>query len=112
MVAQQNSKQAAKLQATAMKVLKAHATTQVFADMDWNNVAAKITEIAKQYTYIEFRNSPYSPSNADVLIYFKKQLAALMETQRGTAGATGSGSSSIIFTEEQRSSFFPYSCGN
>jgi hypothetical protein len=74
--------------------------------------SAEITEIAKQRTYYEFRSSPYTPTDAEVLIYFKSQIASLMATQRGTAGATGSGSGNIIFKEEERSTFFPYSCGN
>jgi hypothetical protein len=74
--------------------------------------AAKITELAKQNTYYEFQSSPYSPTDAEVLIYLKNQIASLIATQRGTAGATGSGSSSIIFKDEERSTFFPYSCGN
>ncbi|MBB6111798.1 hypothetical protein SAMN05421821_11479 [Mucilaginibacter lappiensis] len=73
-------------------------------------VAAKITESVKLLTYMEFRNSPYSPSDATVISYFKTQLQIGMATQRGTAGATGSGSNQIIFKDEQRSSFFPFSC--
>ena len=72
--------------------------------------AAKATEAAKILTYVEFRNSPYFPSDAEVLQYFKGALATAMAAERGTAGATGSGSSSIIFQNEERSDFFPYSC--
>jgi hypothetical protein len=72
--------------------------------------AAQITEAAKVFTYQEFRNSPYYPTDAEVMQYFKNQLAALMASQMGTAGATGTGSGGIIFREEDRSDFFPYNC--
>jgi len=72
--------------------------------------AAKATEAAKILTYVEFRNSPYFPSDAEVLQYFKGALATTMAAERGTAGATGSGNSGIIFQNEERSDFFPYSC--
>ncbi|MGN8068222.1 hypothetical protein [Mucilaginibacter sp. SG564] len=72
--------------------------------------AAKATEAAKILTYVEFRNSPYVPSDAEVLQYFKGALATAMAAERGTAGATGSGSSAIVFRNEERSDIFPYSC--
>lgn len=72
--------------------------------------AAKITEYVKELTYKEFRDSPYSPSDDAVITYFKTQLQAAMATQRGTAGATGSGSNKIVFKNEERSSFLEYDC--
>lgn len=72
--------------------------------------AAQITEAAKIFTYQEFRNSPYYPTDAEVIQYFKNNLAALMASQMGTAGATGTGSPAIHFRDEQRSDFFPYNC--
>ncbi len=72
--------------------------------------AAKVTETAKLLTYMEFRDSPYLPDDAAVIQYFKSVLAAGMATERGTAGANGSGSSSIVFRDEVRSFFNPYSC--
>lgn len=74
--------------------------------------AAKATELAKYYTYVEFRNSPVVPADAVVINFFKTKLNQLMIGVGGTASTNGSNSPAIVFRNEQRSGTFgdPYDC--
>lgn len=73
--------------------------------------AAKITEFVKNMTYVEFRNTPYFPTEEEVAIFFKQKLAIAMATQRGTSGVRGSGSPNISYRTEQRTNYSnPWNC--
>ena len=74
------------------------------------NVSARTLDAVKLLTYMEFRNSPYLPNDNTVVAYFNEQLHLAMTAQGGTAGKTGSGSSNIIFRDEERSFFNPLNC--
>ncbi|MBO9673090.1 MAG: hypothetical protein J7577_06585 [Sphingobacteriaceae bacterium] len=67
------------------------------------NRAAIAVEMARRYTYAEFRDSPYYPQDAEVKKYFIAQVALIMAANKGTAGTTGSGSTNIVFNDEKRS---------
>jgi hypothetical protein len=69
------------------------------------NIAANATEFARNMTYSNFRNNLTYPSEATIVAYFKQQVHNYMIAHMGTAGSTGSGSSSIIFNNEQRSNW-------
>lgn len=81
----------------------ANGTTTPLSAGQAANIAAEATEYARNMTYTEFRNSPSYPSEATIIAYFKQQVNLYMVGHMGTAGTTGSGSSSIIFKNEERS---------
>ncbi|HVI46714.1 MAG TPA: hypothetical protein VM802_17680 [Chitinophaga sp.] len=74
------------------------------------SLAATYTDLAKIFTYQEFKNSPYMPDDGTVTLYFRKKLNELMIVKGGTAGVAGSGSPNIIYKEEQRTAWNPYDC--
>ena len=64
----------------------------------------------RRLTYSEFRDSPYFPQEAEVRKYFIAQVAAIMATNRGMAGTTGSGSNKIVNNEERSDFTNPLDC--
>jgi len=74
-------------------------------------IAARATQIAKFDTYLEFDKSPTNPDDATVIAFYKQRLQLAMVASGGTAGVTGTGSSTILFNDEERSFFAdPYDC--
>lgn len=73
--------------------------------------SAQAAQQAKYDTYRRFRDTPLWPDDATVIQYYKTALHTYMMVKGGTAGVTGSGSPSIVFRNEERSSVSdPYDC--
>ncbi|HMI02508.1 MAG TPA: hypothetical protein VK541_08510 [Pedobacter sp.] len=83
----------------------ANGTTTPLSGGEAANIAAAATEWARNMTYTEFRASPTYPSDAAMQTYFKAQVNTYMSSHMGTAGVTGSGSSAIVFNDEERSHY-------
>lgn len=76
------------------------------------NLAAAATEYTRNMTYTNFRDSPTYPQPAAIKSYFISKANEFMMIHAGTAGTRGSGSSNIIFRNEQRTHWFgnPLDC--
>jgi len=74
-------------------------------------ITAQLIDYVKGEVYYEFRNSPYYPSNEEIITFFRNAMHAAMIIKGGTAGMTGTGSPAIIFKNEERSNWTnPYDC--
>lgn len=83
----------------------ANGTTTNLSSGKAANIAAEAAEYARNMTYTEFRDSPVYPPEVTIKSYYIQQVNTYMLMHMGTAGTNGSGSSSIIFNNEERSHF-------
>ncbi|MFA6277292.1 MAG: hypothetical protein WC622_11115 [Pedobacter sp.] len=83
----------------------ANGTTSTLSSGEAANIAAEAAEYARNMTYTEFRDTPVYPPDVTIKSYYTQKVNEYMLLFKGTAGTNGSGSSSIIFNNEERSHY-------